>query len=70
MTEHELLKKILEDMEFSTAKTRANAGSLKSRDCVEDCYTHHGRCLAAADTDIEKIACHSALRRCLDNCPG
>ena len=70
MTEQDLLKKILEDMEFSTAKARASGGSLKSRDCVENCYTHHDRCLVAADTDLEKIACHAAFRRCLDSCPG
>ena len=70
MDEHELLQKILADMEYLTAKSRANGNASKSRDCVEECYTHHDRCLAAADTDTEKIACHSALQRCLDNCPG
>ena len=70
MTDQELLKKILEDMEFLSTRARANGNSLKLRDCVENCYTHHDRCLAAADTDTEKIACHSAFQRCLDSCPG
>lgn len=70
MTDHELFKKILEDTEFLSAKARAGGNSSKLRDCVENCDTHHDRCLAAADTDAEKIACHSAFQRCLDSCPG
>jgi hypothetical protein len=42
-----------------------------ARDCCEDCYNQHGKCLeAAGSSTAAQAACNVQLRKCTETCPS
>ncbi len=69
MNEQTLPQKTPANSKPSIADLNTQEPLLASRkECIDQCGIHLTRCLAAADTDVERILCQDAYDRCCIQC--